>query len=87
MLLTSKESFMSKKEVPIYTPAELEYIEFNHLACLRFHYHLPSPHKPPKAGDLFTGLTLEQAKDTVVWLQGYIQRTEAALSSSSDQKH
>lgn len=78
---------MSKKEVPIYTPAELEYIDFNHMACLRFHYRLQSPHKPPKAGDLFTGLTLEQAKDTVAWLQGYIQRTEAALSPSSDQKH
>lgn len=78
---------MSKKEVPIYTPAELEYIEFNHLACLRFHYRLPSPHKLPKNGELFTGLTLEQAKDTVAFLQRYIQHTEAALSSSSNLKH
>ncbi|MGL5421928.1 MAG: hypothetical protein ACRDAJ_03040 [Serratia fonticola] len=75
---------MSKKEVPVY---ELEYIEFNHLACLRFHYRLPSPHKLPKAGELFTGLTLEQAKDTVAFLQQYIQNTEAVLSSSSDMKH
>ncbi|WP_075686618.1 hypothetical protein [Serratia marcescens] len=78
---------MSKKEVPVYTPAELEYIEFNHLACLRFHYRLPPPHKLPKNGELFTGLTLEQAKDTVDFLQRYIQHTEAALLSSSDMKH
>lgn len=78
---------MSKKEVPIYTPAELEYVEFNHLACLRFHYDLPSPHNLPANGELFTGLTLEQAKDTVAFLQHYIQRTEATLSSSSGMTH
>lgn len=78
---------MSKKQVPIYTPAELEYYEHNYLACLRFHYRLPAPHKVPKGGDLFTGLTLEQAKDTVAFLQKYIAHTEAALSAPSDQKH
>ncbi|MCT8345177.1 hypothetical protein LG003_20600 [Photorhabdus kleinii] len=77
---------MSKKEVPIYIPAELEYIEANHLACLRFHYRLKPPHKLPKDGQLFTGLTLEQAKDTVKFLQGYIQRAEL-LQGAAQENH
>lgn len=69
---------MSNKEIPIFIPAELEYIEHNQLACLRFHYHLEKPSELPVAGELFTGLTLEQAVDTVQFLQGYIQRARLA---------
>ncbi|ELQ0048635.1 hypothetical protein R2D02_002874 [Salmonella enterica] len=77
----------SLKKVAVITPAELEYVEINYHACLRFHYHLSPPHKLPRAGDLFTALTLEQAKDTVTFLQDYIQRTEIAFSDPSNKKH
>ncbi|EBG6405047.1 hypothetical protein HPR01_004063 [Salmonella enterica] len=77
----------SPKRVAVITPTELEYVEINNLACLRFHYDLPFPYELPVAGDLFTALTLEQAKDTVIFLQTYIHRAEAALSGSSNQKH
>ncbi|AYN26561.1 hypothetical protein D8682_05880 [Buttiauxella sp. 3AFRM03] len=78
---------MSKKIVNIYIPAELEYIEHNHHACLRFHYRLPATQKLPQAGDLFTALTLEQAKETVTFLQQYIEKTEVLISASSAVKH
>ncbi|WP_323640901.1 hypothetical protein [Pectobacterium polonicum] len=67
---------MSTKEIPVIIPAELEYQVHNGLACLRYHYHLKQPAQLPIAGDLFTGLTLEQAKDTVAFLQTYIEREE-----------
>ncbi|EKN4030611.1 hypothetical protein ACHZG4_001719 [Yersinia enterocolitica] len=69
---------MSNKAIPVIIPAELEYREHNHLACLRFHYHLEDPSQVPQAGELFTGLTLEQAVDTVQFLQEYIQRARLA---------
>jgi len=79
---------MSEKKVPVIIPGELELREFNHLACLRFHYHLPNQEKLPAADELFTGLTLEQAKDTVEFLQAYIQREETIRSAGSpNQKH
>ncbi|CAI2484785.1 hypothetical protein BMF90_14240 [Serratia sp. OLHL2] len=79
---------MSQKQVPIFIPAELECVEANDLACLRFHYHLKNPAELPIAGELFTGLTLEQAKDTVVFLQNYIQRAQISQSlSSKNQTH
>lgn len=69
---------MSNKQVPVIIPAELEYVLHNHLACLRFHYHLKDPATLPAAGDLFTGLTVEQAKDTIQFLQTYIERETLA---------
>ncbi|WP_208950121.1 hypothetical protein [Rahnella sp. ChDrAdgB13] len=78
---------MSQKEVPIYIPAELEYLVANDLACLRFHYHLASPTKLPEAGELFTGLTVEQAKDTVTFLQQYIAKAELAASLVPKRSH
>lgn len=77
----------SHKKIPVIIPAGLDYVEFNGLACLRFDYRLPSPHKVPRGGDLYTALTLEQAKDTVTFLQNYIQHTESALPSSPDGVH
>ncbi|EMX2854982.1 hypothetical protein [Yersinia enterocolitica] len=78
---------MPRKEVPIYIPAELEYLVANDLACLRFHYHLATPTKLPEAGELFTALTIEQAKDTVAFLQQYIAKVELAASLAPKQSH
>ncbi|HCM64400.1 MAG TPA: hypothetical protein DIT05_17920 [Morganella sp. (in: Bacteria)] len=76
---------MSKKEIPIFVPAEIDYTVHNHLACIKFNYHLKPPHELPKDGELFTGLTVEQAVDLAAFLQHYI----AAAQSVSDhnQKH
>ncbi|WP_261154155.1 hypothetical protein [Serratia ficaria] len=79
---------MSQKQVPIFIPAELDYVEANDLACLRFHYHLKNPAELPNAGELFTGLTIEQAKDTVAFLQNYIQRAKSSPHhASKSQSH
>ena len=79
---------MSDKKIPILVPAELDYREANELACLRFHYDLGTPTELPAAGNLFTGLTLEQAKDTVTFLQKYIDRVELSREyHSRTQKH
>lgn len=78
---------MSNKEIPIYIPAELEYYIANNLACLRFHYHLAQPNKVPAADEVFTGLTVEQAKDTVAFLQQYIAKAELTESLAPKQRH
>lgn len=69
---------MSKKEIPVFIPAEIECREHNNLACVRFHYDLEQPSTLPKAGELFTALTPEQAADVVQYLQGYLQRVSIA---------
>lgn len=69
---------MSQKPVPVIIPGEIECREHNHLACIRFHYHLEQPQTLPNAGELFTALTPEQAVDVVHFLQAYLQRTSIA---------
>ncbi|BDB47088.1 hypothetical protein [Escherichia coli] len=78
---------MSQKEVPIYIPAGLECVTANNLACLRFHYHLANNAKLPEAGELFTGLTLEQAKDLVAFLQEYIVKAELVGAVMPNRRH
>lgn len=76
---------MSYTQIPVIIPGEIECQDHNHLACIRFHYHLNSPDKLPNAGDLFTALTPEQAADVIQYLQGYIQRV--ALLQGHPQGH
>ncbi|MBP6518344.1 MULTISPECIES: hypothetical protein [Gammaproteobacteria] len=76
---------MSKKEVPIFIPAGVEYVIHNQLACIKFDYRLKPPHKLPKNGELFTGLTVEQATDLVAFLQHYIDAEK--LLGGNNQKH
>ncbi|HFS7358540.1 MULTISPECIES: hypothetical protein [Enterobacter cloacae complex] len=78
---------MSNKEIPIFIPAELEYYIANNLACLRFHYHLAQPNQIPAADEVFTGLTVEQAKDTVAFLQQYIAKAELTESLTPKSRH
>ncbi|HDF2344634.1 TPA: hypothetical protein PC598_004316 [Morganella morganii] len=75
---------MSKKEIPIFVPAGIDYTVHNHLACIKFNYHLKPPHELPKDGELFTGLTVEQAVDLAAFLQHYIVSVQ---SSGSDNQH
>lgn len=74
---------MNHEQVPVIIPAEIELREHNHLACLRFHYHLENGEPLPVAGKLFTAITPEQAIDIVRYLQSYIQR--AAIAQGSQQ--
>lgn len=69
---------MTDQAVPVFIPGEIECRDYNHLACIRFHYHLEQPQTLPTAGELFTALTPEQAVDVVQYLQGYIQRASLA---------
>ncbi|QKE19522.1 hypothetical protein [Citrobacter sp. TSA-1] len=78
---------MTQKSVPVYTPSELECLSVNNHACLRFHYNLDNDIELPTAGELFTALTLEQAKDLVAFLQQYISKAEIAESLSSKSRH
>ncbi|UWS30650.1 hypothetical protein [Erwinia pyrifoliae] len=76
---------MSQNEtVPIIIPGEVEYYIANHLACLRFHYHLPDGEVIPQADKLFTGLTPEQARDAIVFLKNYVDKMNATGVSESD---
>ncbi|KFB99656.1 hypothetical protein GTGU_04095 [Trabulsiella guamensis ATCC 49490] len=65
---------MTEKKFDIIIPAGLDYRIANNLACLRFDYRLSENIKLPAAGEFFTGLTVEQAEDTIRFLLVYVQK-------------
>ncbi len=79
---------MSYEDVMVYVPMSMDYCECQQLACLRFNYQLEDLAQLPIAGELYTGLTLEQAKIMAAFLDEYIERNEPSkLPSSVIQKH
>lgn len=79
---------MSYEDVMVYVPMSMDYCECQQLACLRFNYQLEDLAQLPIAGELYTGLTLEQAKIMAAFLDEYIERNEPSkLPASVIQKH
>ncbi len=79
---------MSHEDVLVYIPLSLDYCECQQLACLRFNYQIEDLAQLPIAGELYTGLTLEQAKTLAIFLDEYIQNNESSrLSVTSSCKH
>lgn len=79
---------MSYEDVMVYVPMSMDYCECQQLACLRFNYQLEDLAQLPTAGELYTGLTLEQAKIMAAFLDEYIERNEPSkLPASVIQKH
>ncbi|EDT5171034.1 hypothetical protein K9W22_003316 [Salmonella enterica subsp. enterica serovar Durham] len=73
---------MPHTQIPVYIPAELEYRLTDDFACLRFHYHLENNEPLPNSDQMFTGLTIEQAKDTIEFLQKFVLRAESIRAQS-----
>lgn len=67
---------MPYTQIPIFVPAELEYQITDEFACLRFHYNLENNEPLPNGDEMFTGLTVEQAKDTIEFLNNFVVRAE-----------
>lgn len=74
---------MSYEDVMVYVPMSMDYCECQQLACLRFNYQLEDLAQLPIAGELYTGLTLEQAKIMAAFLDEYIERNEPSKLPAS----